>query len=474
MTMEFTHLHLHTPKGSLLDGFVRIPKVIEVAKEWGMDSIGISDHGNMGAHKEFYDQVKAAGLHPVLGMEAYITLDKTYTNKEFKQIQYDVDIDEETGKEKYKFAILSNEEFEASNEYSSIDNISPKTLQTQMEKQRQQFLMDKILEEWDEDLAPPKITALRKMAKEKLESLKEEGYQVGIKGDATLQKFFEWFPKIGHLLLIAKTNEGYHNLLKLNNIGQFEGFYVKPRIDFEDIKKYGKGIVATTACLGSITSRLILNGHLDEAKEHILMLADCFDEVYLEIQPSRQKDQQIVNAQLIEWSKELNLPLLATTDAHMISKEELPIHETFTNIGSSSAKKKENSEFDTDISVYDTAYFMHPDEILSFGIPEEAIKNAYELAHRCNVTVLDEKEWKFPVYNVPDKYDFDSFLEKLAVEGLFDYMLEKDIDFELYQERLYYELDIIKKKNLSAYFVIVWDYINYAHENGILVGPGRG
>ena len=471
--IKFTHLHLHTPKGSLLDGFVRIPKVIEVAKEWGMDSIGISDHGSMGAHKEFYDQVKDAGLHPVLGMEAYITVDKSYKLAEFESIDYEIVYDEKTEKHRYVFSIVSKEEYESSNDLSLIENIKPKTKEKEMIKQRQEFIMEHILEKWDEDLAKPKVTALRKMAKQFIEDCESEGKVIALKGDATLQKYFEWFPRIGHLLLIAKTNEGYHNLLKLNNIGQFEGFYRKPRIDYSDIKKYGKGIVATTACLGSIPSRLILNGRLEEAKEHILMLQDCFDELFLEIQPSRQNDQLIVNKQLIEWSKELDIPLIATTDAHMISKEELPIHETFTNIGKKSAKSEAESG-DNDISVYDTAYFMHPEEMIQFGIPREAIQNAYDLSHRCNVTVLDEKEWKFPVYNVPTGHDFDTFLEKLAIDGLFEFMLENDIDYQLYQKRLFYELDIIKKKNLSAYFVIVWDYINYAHKNGILVGPGRG
>lgn len=467
--IQFTHLHTHTPRGSLLDGYMRIPKAIELAQEWGMDSIGISDHGSMAAHKEFYDQCKEAGIHPVLGMEAYITPKKEYRKKDFDTVMFDSVLGEDD-KEIFSFEIVTKEEFDNSNNLSTTENISPKSYQDKILRSQKLFLIEEVKKTFSEDDKMPGIRALGAMAEALKESYASKDIIVAIRGDATLKNYFSWHPRIGHLLLIAKNNEGYRNMLKLNTIGQFEGFYKKPRIDYEDIKKYGKGIVATTACLGSIPSQLILRGHLEEAKKHILMLKDCFEELYLEIQPSRQTDQHVVNKQLIEWSKELEIPLIATSDVHMLAHSELKIHEALSNIGASNVKNGD----DNDISVYDTAYFMHPKEMLEYGIPREALQNAYDLSHSCNVTALDDREWKFPVYEIPEGYTFDTYLESLAVEGLFSFMLDEDIDYNLYQERLHYELEIIRNKSLSAYFIIVWDYVNFARKEDILIGAGRG
>ena len=147
----------------------------------------------------------------------------------------------------------------------------------------------------------------------------------------------------------------------------------------------------------------------------------------------------------------------------------MSIHAAMTHIGTS-------YEDDNDISAYDSAYLMTPEEILGMGIPREALQNAYDLSHRCQVDFLENKETKFPEYDVPEGYTMDEYLRELTEQGLFDIMLKKDYieDYQAYQERLDYELKIISDKKLSAYFVIVWDYINYAREQGIYVGPGRG
>lgn len=217
-----------------------------------------------------------------------------------------------------------------------------------------------------------------------------------------------------------------------------------------------------------------MKGRLEEAKHEINRLVEAFDEVYLEIQPSRQPEQWVVNNQLIEWSKELGLPLLATSDVHMVSHDEMSIHEALTNIGKGGAS--DTSDKDSDISVYDSAYLMHPQEMLDNGIPPEALQNAYNLSHKCQVDFLDDTETKFPEYEVPEGHTFDSYLSELAHQGLFDLFMKKTYikDIAAYQKRLDYELGIIAMKKLSAYFVIVWDYVNAAREKGIYVGPGRG
>lgn len=452
---------------------MRIDKAIDKVKALGMDSLGISDHGTMAAHEKFYHACKDAGIHPVLGMEAYITTDKKYKKADFESVDF---IKTEDGA--YHFSFLSEEEIQSSeSSWLKVEELSPKKLMNELlSNAKETFIREELEKTLPEGQSlPDKKTAVTKMVNAFLKGKKKSSESfLCVEADTSRRDYFSWFPRIGHLLLIAKNNEGYKNLLELNAIGQLEGFYGKPRIDYEDIKKYGSGVICSTACLGSVSSQLILRGKLDEAKAEIMKLVEAFDEVYLEVQPSRQEEQWIVNRQLIEWSKELGLPLLATSDAHMVDRDELPIHEALTNIGKGGAS--DTSDQDSDISVYDSAYLMEPEEFIRNGIPPEALQNAYDLSHRCQVDFLDNTETKFPEYDVPEGHTFDSYLAKLAHEGLFDLFMRKDYieDYKTYQDRLKYELGIISQKRLSAYFVIVWDYVNAAREKGIYVGPGRG
>lgn len=469
--IPFTHLHTHSPEGSLLDGFMRIDKAIALAKEWGMDALGISDHGTMAAHEKFNNACKEAGIHAVFGMEAYITPNKAYKKADFESVDFTTNAEG-----RYSFAFLRPEEVLVSSRWTAVDSLKPAKLLTEiMARCREEFLTVEIRKTLldGQELPATKAALTRMQNAYKLEQ-ENTGRSLFIEANSDRRNYFEWFPRMGHLLLIAKDNEGYQNLLELNAIGQLDGFYAKPRIDYEDIKRYGKGIIATTACLGSIPSRLIMQGQLQAARQEIGRYVEAFDEVFLEIQPSRQPDQWVVNNQLIAWSTEMNLPLIATSDVHMVTHDELHIHEALTNIGKGGSKEK--SEDDNDISVYDSAYFMHPRDMLANGIPQVALQNAYELSHRCQVDFLDHTETKFPAYEVPEEYTFDTYLAKLAREGLFNLFMRKDYikDYKGYQQRLEYELSIIAEKGLSAYFVIVWDYVNWARQAGIFVGPGRG
>lgn len=274
--------------------------------------------------------------------------------------------------------------------------------------------------------------------------------------------------------MIAKNNEGYKNLLKLTTIGHLEGFYGKPRIDYNDIKRYGKGIVATSSCLGGTIPLLIRKGRTRVAKNHIKFYQKCFDEFYLEIQPSTMPEQILVNEILMEWSKELNIPLIATSDAHMLRPEERAIHKAITSIN----KGKEDDE--NDVDVYEHCVFYSTEEMLAYGMPKEALENAYKLAHSCHVD-LGETEIKYPKYTVPEGHTFDSYLRELAEQGLMRRFFSGNFRgrniykvFQKYKDRLDYELKVISDKGISAYMVIVYDYLNFARKNGILIGPGRG
>jgi DNA polymerase-3 subunit alpha len=270
---------------------------------------------------------------------------------------------------------------------------------------------------------------------------------------------------MAHLLLIAKTQEGYENLLKLSSIGYLEGFYMKPRVDYKAIKQYGKGLIATSSCLGGEIPQLIRANKYKVAKNLIKFYQLCFDEFFFEIQPSTMPEQIHLNQVLMQWSKEMGIPLVATSDAHMLRPEEKAVHASITMIG--------KNEDPNDVSVYEHCVFYSTEEMLAMGMPEEALENAYDIAQRCHVE-LDIGEMKFPKFETPGGLTFDTYLAQLSFEALLDFALKKNVDFEEYQERLIYELNIIAQKQLSAYFLIVWDYIKYAKDRGILVGPGRG
>lgn len=447
---------------------MRIEKAVAKIKSLGMDALGVSDHGTMAAHYKFNEICKREGIHPIFATEGYLTWDKSFKKEDFEKVNI------ETDKEgKHIFAFMQKEE--AAGSWMPVSYFPTKKRQQEIERLAKSDYYPRLYEESfaDPGMIPQKKTAYNKGMNALVKSYKDKGYELCIKADTSQRDFFEWFPWSGHLLLIAKNNEGYQNLLRLNNIANLEGFYGKPRFDYEDIKKYGKGIIATSSCMGGIAPQLILKGKLKEAKEELEKYREAFDEVYLELQPSRNPDQWVINNQLIEWSEELQMPLIATTDAHMVDKDEMELHETLTNIGRGSNNYTED---ESDISAYDSAYLMSQEEILENGIPRIALQNAYDLSHRCKVTFLDDIEVKYPEYDVPAGYTFDSYLEELAWNGLFDIFLKKDYieNYNLYQERLKYELKVIKDKHLSAYFIIVWDYVKWAKEQGIYVAPGRG
>lgn len=476
---KFSHLHLHTPY-SLLDGFCRIEELVDLAVSYGMDSIGVSEHGNCHSHVEFYNACKKKGIKPVLGCEVYTTPHRTWKKPEFTKVVY----------LQKTIAYRTKKELKP----AGAEEISSPT-PAQQKRAYQEMLLKK-LKEKNLDLKPSLddlelanyyeyqqdqgIDLTHSLEFQRLEgedlSRKEIeealNLEINSKGlilsgvpDTRMQRLFEIRPKIGHLLLIAKDNAGYENLLKITTIAQLEGVYYKPRADYRLLKQYGKGIIATTACIGSEVNQLIRNGKHRAAKNLIRFFQSCFDELYLELQPSNLPEQHLVNEVLIAWSKEMNLPLVATSDAHMLRPEELPIHKALTLIG--------KGEDDSDISVYEHCYFKTIDEMLDGGIPPEALQNAWEIAQKCNVE-LEMGELKLPKFPVPEGYTLDSYLSQLANDALFDLMMKKDINVTEYQERMNFELEVIKNKGLSGYFLIVWDFIDYAKRNGILIGPGRG
>ena len=277
-----------------------------------------------------------------------------------------------------------------------------------------------------------------------------------------------------HLLLLAKNNIGYQNLLKITSIGHLEGYYYKPRVDWEILEKYHEGLIACTACLGGEIPQLIIAGKDDEARKRILDYSELFgpDNFYLELQyhPDLEK-QEIVNKKLIEFAHELKLPLIATNDAHYVHAEDNEAQDILLCL-QNKAKKSDTKR----MCMLSGNYSLRPGEemIKLFEHVPEAIANTEKIAKMCNVEI-ELGKIQLPYFEVPAGYDSFTFLEKLAKDGLKKrYNQDYEHIDQVYRERLDYELSVIKKMGWPSYFLIVADFVTWARDNGIVVGPGRG
>jgi len=272
-----------------------------------------------------------------------------------------------------------------------------------------------------------------------------------------------------HLILLVKNNEGYKNLIQLVTISSLEGFYYKPRIDKEVLKKYSNGLIASSACLQGEIPQKLLHANYSEAKKAALEYLDIFGEgnYYFELQKNNIPEQEIVNQKLISLGKELSIPLIATNDIHYVNKEDARAHEillciqTATNLDDEKRLKFSTDEF----------YFNSPQEMAEkFSDVPEAIENTLRIAEKCNLEI-NFRQAHLPDFKVPSDYNITSYLKKICFEGLKRRF--KEINKEL-ENRLDYELSVIKKMGFEPYFLIVWDFVNYAKGQGIMVGPGRG
>jgi len=276
--------------------------------------------------------------------------------------------------------------------------------------------------------------------------------------------------KYNHLILLAKNNEGYKNLIKLVSLGFTDGFYYKPRIDKEAISKYHEGIICSSACLAGEVAANITKGEMEKAKEVALWYKNIFGEdYYLEIQNNGIKEQALVNQKLIQMSRELDIPLVATNDSHYTRKEDAYNHEVLLCIQTGKRMSDEDRmKFDTD-----ELYIKSPEEMIEYfeAVPE-AIENSVKIAEQCNVE-FDFGHPILPNYDVPEEFKTHyDYLEKLANDGT-EKRYGKNPSKEII-ERKEFELGVIKKMGYVDYFLIVWDYVNYAKSHGIPVGPGRG
>ncbi len=272
-----------------------------------------------------------------------------------------------------------------------------------------------------------------------------------------------------HLVLLAETNEGYANLVKIVSKGYVEGFYYRPRVDMEVLEQYHKGIIALSACLAGEVQRYIIKGLYDEAKKTALKYEAVFGKgnYFLELQDHGIAEQKTVNQALLRMSRELDIPLVATNDIHYTNAEDAKPHDILLCI--QTAKKLQ----DEDRMRYEGGqyYVKSPEEMAAlFPYAKEALENTGKIAERCNVDI-EFGVTKLPKFDVPEGYTSWEYLNKICFEGLKERYPEDDGSKK---ERLEYELDVIKRMGYVDYFLIVWDFIKYARDHGIAVGPGRG
>jgi DNA polymerase-3 subunit alpha len=353
---EFAHLHLHT-EFSLLDGVGRIDQYIDRAHELGLKHLAVTDHGVMYAALSWYNAATAAGLHPIIGMEAYL-------------------------------------------------------------------------------------------AEGTIADRKRESY---------------------HLLLLAENETGYRNLLKLASIASLHGFYYRPRIDLELLQQYHEGIIATSACIGGPIAKNLLNHNEERAEWYAGTLSEIFgrDRFYMEIQNHGIDLEEKAYGAMIPMARRLDLPLVATNDVHYCDEVDsaaqdlLVCVQTNTTLNDPSRMKSDSTQL----------YLKSAEEMERlFGSIPEAMSNTMRIAEMCNLD-LGFKGYQLPHFEVPEGYDTVSYLRERVLEGA----MRKygTIDGEV-GERIDHELGIINSMEFTNYFLIVWDFVRFAKERGILVGPGRG
>ncbi len=276
-----------------------------------------------------------------------------------------------------------------------------------------------------------------------------------------------------HLILLAMNKEGYRNLCKLVSLGYMEGFYYKPRIDKDLLKELNGGLIALSACLQGEVSQALSAGNPEKARAAAESYLSIFGErYYIEIQDNKLAEQEKVNRLLVELARDLSVPVVATNDCHYGERDDYQAHDVLLCVQTGKTVEEENRlKLETD-----ELFLKSADEIKrGFDYCPEAVERTIEIADRCNVE-MEFGKYHFPTFTPPKEISLDDYLDELAHSGL-EERLQGVTDPEVrknYNERLEYELGVIKRMQFPGYFLVVADFINYAKQHGIPVGPGRG
>ncbi len=294
------------------------------------------------------------------------------------------------------------------------------------------------------------------------------GCEMYIAQRSLYEKEFSYDSKRYHVILLAKNNVGYHNLVKLVSISHMEGFYVKPRIDKATLKKYSEGIICLSACVAGEIPQAILEGDIEGAKLLVREYVNIFgkENFFLEMQNHGIKEEMQVNNYLVNFAREFDVGIVATNDVHYVSKDDARYQDILMCIQTG---KKES---DTDRMKFETdeMYLKSTEEMAElFKTLPQALENSVKIANMCNVE-LEFGKYHLPEFKLPPDVDHFQYLKRQCFEGL----KKRYSDYEPHLERLKYELDVINNMGFTDYFLIVWDFVKYAKDKGIYVGPGRG
>ena len=420
INQEFVHLHVHTD-ASLLDGMCTIPELVKRVKEMGQKAVAVTNHGNMSDVIDFYEQCTKNDIKPIIGVEMYLTPNR----------------------------------FDYSEALEAVE----------ANKKEKKNLSAKEQKEYDKPVSTKEYFANLINTDRRYLAFAE--YSQETRGNEIVNDVLY---KSRHLILLAKNTQGYANLVKIATEAQLNGFYKYPRIDYDFLKNHSNGIICTSACIAGPISSLILNDEIDEAKNLALWFKETFEDFYLEIQPNYLEDQIYVNKILIELSKELNIPLIVSSDAHYIKKEDYETHCVLLAMQTKGIYGEEGT-----FKLPENSFYLHSrQELEEYGIPIEAIENTIEIANKCDLK-LDLNVPQLPILEVPNGYTAQTWLEHISYQSLIEYLDKNpDLNQEEYMERLFFELDIIKQKDIAAYMLIVQDFINEMKKRGILIGEGRG
>ena len=349
----FTHLHIHT-QYSLLDGMCRIPQLVSRAKELGMDSLAITDHGAVYGVIEFYLAAREAGIKPIIGCEFYVAPNSRFGHEASDKNHY-------------------------------------------------------------------------------------------------------------HLVLLAKNQTGYHNLIQLATKAQLEGFYYKPRVDKELLQQYHDGLIALSACISGEVPRLVLEARLQEAKQAALWYKRVFNDFYLEIQRHPIPELEQINQGLISLSSVLDIPLVATNDVHYVNQEDASAHDLLLCIQTNSSVYDEKRVK----MAGDFFYLKSPQQMAELfkDIPE-ALENTERIAQMCNLK-LEFGRLHLPEVGLPEGKTADQFLADLCHQSLQRYYPQPTPEIK---ERLDYELEVIRQTQFANYFLVVWDIVSFVRKQNILFG----
>lgn len=277
-----------------------------------------------------------------------------------------------------------------------------------------------------------------------------------------------------HLVLLVKNNQGYKNMVKLASKAHIDGFYMKPRINWELLEQYHEGLICSSACLGGEVLQNLLKDDYEKAKATAKRFKDLFGEdYYIELQDHGLEEQKRTNPDLIRIAKELDIKMIITNDSHYLKKEDADWHDTLLCMQTKSSKSDTNRFHfpNNEFYVKTVSELRDSFKWLDSETFDECIKNTVEISKKCHITV----EWKAPLpdFPVPEGFTTDTYLEKLVYQGIRRKYHQEEIDPKL-QERAKYELGVIEQMGFSAYFLITWDFIHYAKTHDIPVGPGRG